>query len=373
MCWCHEKATNRININHANASRRRKPDLIASVILFASIMSSALSFRAMIQRSPRHRLWHVCAPRPQPNNYLETLSRSDSFLASSWVPFITPRTMKTKAWERLFDVQLPEGRCIGLRLSDAVDPCQELTPEGVAHTEHWIHNMLHPQEVSFGVAQPSQHARTSFFLGRLAMREALRLHQHTANGMSILKDEHGRPTVPNGFLGSISHKGTTGVALVATTQDERTITGIGIDIEQTFSGRRSIAPRVLTEREQRELGRIGGLTAEEEVLLRFRYAKKCMKSISTIHFPSFYSSHLLSYHLLMFSIKESLYKAMHPLICQYVGFQEAEVTPHANGTASVVWNLKSGAHARFGVVTAHWRRLLEGEFFLTSASVTLTE
>lgn len=178
--------------------------------------------------------------------------------------------MKTQAWERLFDVQLPEGRCIGMRLSDAADPCQELTPEGVAHTEHWIHNMLHPQEISFGVAQPSQHARTSFFLGRLAMREALRLHQHTTNGMSILKDEHGRPTVPNGFLGSISHKGTTGVALVATTDDERLITGIGIDIEQTFSGRRSIAPRVLTEREQRELGRIDGVTAEEEVLLRFR-------------------------------------------------------------------------------------------------------
>jgi 4'-phosphopantetheinyl transferase EntD len=72
-----------------------------------------------------------------------------------------------------------------------------------------------------------------------------------------------------------------------------------------------------------------------------------------------------------FSMKESLYKAMHPLICQYVGFQEAEVTPHVDGTATVVWNLKSGAHTRFGVVTTHWRRL--GEYFLTSASVTLNE
>ena len=32
-----------------------------------------------------------------------------------------------------------------------------------------------------------------------------------------------------------------------------------------------IGPRVLTEREQGELGRIDGVTADEEVLLRFRY------------------------------------------------------------------------------------------------------
>jgi 4'-phosphopantetheinyl transferase EntD len=74
-----------------------------------------------------------------------------------------------------------------------------------------------------------------------------------------------------------------------------------------------------------------------------------------------------------FSLKESLYKAMHPLICQYVGFQEAEVTPHADGTATVVWNLKSGAHEQFGTVTAHWRRFLDGEYFLTSAKVTKRE
>ena len=75
--------------------------------------------------------------------------------------------------------------------------------------------------------------------------------------------------------------------------------------------------------------------------------------------------------MLRFSLKESLYKALHPLICQYVGFQEAEVMPYADGTATVRWNLKSGIHERFGKVTAHWRRI--DEFLLTSASVTLKE
>lgn len=73
--------------------------------------------------------------------------------------------------------------------------------------------------------------------------------------------------------------------------------------------------------------------------------------------------------LLRFSLKESLYKAMHPLIGQFVGFQEVQVQPFANGTALVDFFLHSGAHQRFGAVTAHWRR--EGRYFVSSASVRL--
>jgi 4'-phosphopantetheinyl transferase EntD len=74
--------------------------------------------------------------------------------------------------------------------------------------------------------------------------------------------------------------------------------------------------------------------------------------------------------LLCFSLKESLYKAIHPLICQYVGFQEAKVTPCHDGMATVHWNHKSGIHERFRNVTAHWRRI--DEYILSSASVKLT-
>lgn len=73
-------------------------------------------------------------------------------------------------------------------------------------------------------------------------------------------------------------------------------------------------------------------------------------------------------------MKESLYKAMHPLICQYVGFQEAEVTPYNNGTASVKWSIKNGKHELFEDCTLNWRRLTDiGDYFLTSARVTLTK
>jgi 4'-phosphopantetheinyl transferase EntD len=70
------------------------------------------------------------------------------------------------------------------------------------------------------------------------------------------------------------------------------------------------------------------------------------------------------------SLKESLYKAMHPLICQFVGFQEAEIKPHSDGTAKINLFLKSGAHEMFKETKAHWRRI-EGDMFLTSASVVL--
>jgi len=62
---------------------------------------------------------------------------------------------------------------------------------------------------------------------------------------------------------------------------------------------------------------------------------------------------------------------MHPLICQFVGFQEAEVQPFPDGGANVLLNLKSRAHEQFGAVTSHWKK--EGDFFLSSASVTLKD
>lgn len=75
--------------------------------------------------------------------------------------------------------------------------------------------------------------------------------------------------------------------------------------------------------------------------------------------------------LLRFSLKESVYKAIHPLICQYVAFQEAEIKPLDDGTADVKLNLKSGAHNIINKITAHWRR--HGEYFVSSASASLKD
>lgn len=58
---------------------------------------------------------------------------------------------------------------------------------------------------------------------------------------------------------------------------------------------------------------------------------------------------------------------MHPVLCQYVGFQEAEITPLSDGTAKVTLNLINGSHLGIVVQSASWRKM--GDFFVTSASV----
>lgn len=77
-----------------------------------------------------------------------------------------------------------------------------------------------------------------------------------------------------------------------------------------------------------------------------------------------------------FSLKESVYKAMHPILCEYVGLQEAEVDPLPDGNAVVRLNFLTtrgssmNPRARSMVVhSASWRKV--DDFFLTSASIGL--
>jgi len=145
-------------------------------------------------------------------------------------------------------------------------------------------------------------------------------------------------------FGSISHKQDRGVAIVSPpmiddNDSDVILSGVGIDLEMTSRpGRGNISKKILTANEQQSLGKIPGMTIDEEVLLRF-------------------------------SLKEAIYKAAHPLLRQYVSFKEAEVTPFPDGTASCTWLLDTKADRRISKLTAHWRKLVDEKYFLTSASV----
>lgn len=163
------------------------------------------------------------------------------------------------------DVQLPEGRCVGVYVAELPgNKGAFATPESLAATpDHWMHAAYHPRELAFGM-ELSDSVASSFWLGRLAMRIALEFPDYP-----ILKDSYGRPQLGGKVCGSISHKGTSGIALVS---NSTLVAGVGVDLEFTSRpGKRSIAPRVLTEREQEVLGSIPGVSVEEEILLRFRY------------------------------------------------------------------------------------------------------
>lgn len=269
-------------------------------------------------------------------------------------------------WEYILSEPLPEGHCVALRLHRS-PPYTEF--QSNPSNDFWTDifqsissTLLHTDEIKYGLSlsdegNPAQTKRMTFFAGRLSLRSAMNIlvtnnknnnnHKNLDRDKPILKDEHGRPDMPWGFLGSISHKRNTGIALVdfvhSVDAKGRPRKGIGIDIERTFTRKQNVARFVLTKTEMEQLGHVEGVTKEEEVLLRF-------------------------------SLKESVYKAMHPHICQYVGFQEAEITPNSDGTATVKLNLKSGDHKMFmeEETTAHWRRM-EGDYFLTTASVTVKD
>lgn len=203
----------------------------------------------------------------------------------------------TATYECLFDIQVPEGRCVGLRLPDLPDDHPDAlvgdrilessrtststtnsnshysTHEEQHHQRHWIYSHLHSDEIRYGL-QLSRQTQASFWIGRLALRKALSSSSSPCTAVStrsILKDSHGRPLLPPGFLGSISHKGRTGVALVTpapSSSGECSVSslsstafyppcfGIGVDIEATKPKRRSIARKVLTPNEQRSLGQL---------------------------------------------------------------------------------------------------------------------
>lgn len=232
----------------------------------------------------------ISPPIPQPIQSIHNLTNENS---SSLTKSIE-ETSENDFWESVFSLQLPEGRCVAWRLN--LPPIlqspgsSKLTmnngngnnnnePDSISDDEFWrsitqsppSYFPFHPDEVKFGLSLPGDGSRTTFFAGRLAIRAAL---NHVINGngmgetqspqnyvldpnMAVLKDQYGRPTMPEGFLGSISHKRNLGVALVDSERGTlRNRRGIGVDIEQSHSRRQSVAKRVLTQREMNDLGKI---------------------------------------------------------------------------------------------------------------------
>jgi phosphopantetheine--protein transferase-like protein len=282
-------------------------------IILMLILNQALSYT-----TSNFRLRHVFAVR----------AMSSSLEALTWP------LDRQKYVNNLFDFQLPQGRCVGLELPPEME---NEALEGWSDSKHWVHSFLHHEEVLY-VQEKSRPVRKSFLLGRLALRDALNdgftQRPNRDKQQPYLKDMHGRPILPSSHMGSISHKGNIGVAIVAPSCPH---TAIGVDIERIEfkPTRRNIAPKILTETEIQSLGNLGNMPLEHEILLRF-------------------------------SLKEAIYKAVHPLINEYVRFHDAEVTPWEDGTASCVWNLKSGSHISLLPVQANWRKL-EMNCFLTSA------
>ncbi len=175
--------------------------------------------------------------------------------------------------EILFATDLPFGRCVAVAL-----PIDE---QEIAAT-------LHPEEQAF--AQTLGAGRRGGWIGgRVALRTALQQLDVRLDA-PLLATPRGAPLLPDGISGSVSHKRSIAVALVAKASGA----GIGVDVEQVDPPRLSIAPRVLTERERAHLATLHEEERWRDVLTRF-------------------------------SIKEAIYKALDPFVQRHVAFSEVEL------------------------------------------------
>lgn len=188
-------------------------------------------------------------------------------------------------WATAFVYALPHGVVVGIHL-----------PAGSAHV---------PPEVLGRLAAPERvladglrgYRQIQFTGGRLAFSVAFA--ELGSRRAAVLSDEHGAPMLPEGLVGSVTHKQDLAVALVA-----RGRVGVGVDLEETCRARPGVAERVLTAR---ELEAVKALVPSRQW-------------VDTV---------------LRFSVKESVYKAIHPTLRRFVGFGEVEVWPGADGTDRV--------------------------------------
>lgn len=157
---------------------------------------------------------------------------------------------------------------------------------------------LHAAEIDHLADRSPRRAR-EFVAGRAALRAALR-SAGWSGAEPLLPSEQGRPGLPAGWTGSITHKDGLALAIARRLVAGRTL---GIDSE------------VLGERERTGIAR-KVLTAAE--LARWQRQGS---------WPALLES---------FSTKESIYKALHPHVPRYIGFEEAELAPDGAITLRLV-------------------------------------
>lgn len=188
-------------------------------------------------------------------------------------------------WETAFCVALPHGLCAGVHLPRAGEPA----PAAVI-------DRLHAAERDHA-AELRGFRQAEFVGGRLAL--GVLFGDLGLRRAPVLHDEHGAPLLPDGLAGSISHKRDLAVALLA-----RGGPGLGIDLEDTLPERPGIAAKVLCPDE---------LSAVEALPESRRWVDTVAR----------------------FSMKEALYKALHPFLRRYIGFGEVAVWPSQGGSVRI--------------------------------------
>ncbi|MDX2091803.1 MAG: 4'-phosphopantetheinyl transferase superfamily protein [Kofleriaceae bacterium] len=193
------------------------------------------------------------------------------------------------------------------------------TPHGVVAIVDLADDHLVATALALLPAAERAHAQTlslvrrrELVAGRTALHALLGELDPNLASAPILADDRGAPSLPAGWFGSVSHKGTRAAALVTPAGEAR----VGIDLELAEAPRADIGRRILTERERRIEIDGRGTT-------------------------------------LRFSIKEAIYKAVDPFVRRYVGFTEVELEI-AEGCAHVTTELPFAIETTWREHAGYW-------------------
>jgi len=150
-------------------------------------------------------------------------------------------------------------------------------------------------------------------LGRLCAAEALMtsgLDESLALNIAI--GQNREPLWPNGYIGSISHDRIGAVAIANSTSKVR---ALGVDVEEWGRMKPEIAEKILHQNDLRDVPGLG----QNELLT------------------------------LIFSAKETLYKALYPIVQTYFGFDSASVTTIDLKRGQLTIELTRNLNHEFGV------------------------
>lgn len=160
-------------------------------------------------------------------------------------------------------------------------------------------------EIPQSLGAAAERRLRTFIAGRYCAERALRAAGLHGSGLRLVRRPSGAPHWPAGCTGSIAHTDRVAIAVVAPSAHVRSV---GVDIEAVLSAEAvtAVASHALPE------------------LSRLRQSR----GVGT-------SRALLA--TVGFSVKESLYKCLHPIVGRFFDFTDAEVTDVdiANGSARI--------------------------------------
>lgn len=198
---------------------------------------------------------------------------------------------------------------------------------------------LHPDEVSL-VARAVDKRRHEFATGRKLARAALA--QLGVNGVAILQDEMRAPIWPEGFAGSISHCAKRAFAAVGRRGETGTF---GIDAEDRLRLSEDLWPSILVDEER---AFVSAAPPDERQQLA----------------------------MIVFSAKESLYKAQYPRTSEFMAFADARIeitklerSPSLRGTFRGVFLRDVGDFLAGTVVFGKISELFAEQILVTSVQI----